>query len=52
MTGACDTVVIEVAGRFGNGDVDFGSSLGPGLPRLLPGVEGHEDRRRGVRFMA
>ena len=51
-----DTVVGEVWGRFGRGERPLVASGGvpddfePFGP--LPGVEGYDDRRRGVPFMA
>ena len=42
----------EVSGTFGNGDLVFASFLGSERLRSLPGVEGHEDRIRGVALMA
>jgi hypothetical protein len=53
MNGAFETVLIaEVSGRSGNGDLGSASSLDTGLLWPLPGVEGHEDRIRGVPLMA
>ena len=53
MTGACDIVAVDdVSGTSGKGDLVMESTLGSGLLWPLPGVAGHEDRRRGVPFMA
>ena len=53
MTGAFDTAVADdVSGMSGKGDLVMESSLDSGLLWPLPGVAGHEDRRRGVPFMA
>ena len=57
ITGVLDTTTGgALSGRFGRGDLTFGGFWGElrrsGFCRSLPGVEGHEDRRRGVPFMA
>lgn len=57
ITGVLDTTTGGAfSGRFGRGDLTFGGFWEElrrsGFCRSLPGVEGHEDRRRGVPFMA
>jgi hypothetical protein len=49
MKGSSDTTLLAGVSRAaGKGDLGFGT----GVPPPLPGVEGHEDRMRGVPFMA
>lgn len=54
MTGDPDDAAAgEPSGRFGSGDRAFVlSCVVLGLCRALPGVEGYDDRMRGVPFMA
>ena len=48
-----DAEADELSGRFGRGDRTFElSCVVFGLGLALPGVEGYDDRMRGVPFMA
>lgn len=53
INGALDGAGVEVLGRLGRGDLTFGPFCAvAGLGWPLPGVEGNDDGRRGVPFMA
>jgi hypothetical protein len=56
ITGVLEGAAVEVLGRLGRGDLTLeppgGVALDAGLRGPLPGVEGNDDGRRGVPFMA
>ena len=53
IKGALEGAGVEVSGRLGRGGLTLEPFCGvAGLRWLLPGVEGNDDGRRGVPFMA